>query len=351
MPAEARSKSNSGRHEGRLEMLPEPLVRASLLAIELTRQASRISYSHFAVDFSDPINAKLPHLPMLRKLSLVLRDQAIYEARHGDTQAAVADSLALFRIAQHADNEPIMITYLISLAIDRFGYEALSETLRSGELDPAQLQQIAEALPRTEPREHLANLLRTERSFGLWCFENVPQDPFLWVAQMEGGGRPPRRSVWSYPVRLAWTPFARMDEAYYLGVLDHAVSVAQQPLFSSALDTAEGSLSSAPNYAIGTRILAPSLSGFVRRMRDSEVRRREALVAVALAAYRFEHHAYPNTLDVVKGIDGPLPQDPFTEAPFRYRRSDTGCELYSPGPNHHDDGGKDTGGADDVAWL
>jgi hypothetical protein len=152
-------------------------------------------------------------------------------------------------------------------------------------------------------------------------------------------------------VRLAWTPFARLDEAYYLTLLDRAVTGAQQPLFSPSLDTLDSSLSSAPAYAVGTRILTPSVSALVRRMRDAEVRRREALVAVALTGYRSAHHSYPESLAALNGIDGPLPQDPFTEAPFRYQRTSTGFELYSPGANHRDEGGKGAGGADDVAWL
>jgi hypothetical protein len=64
-------------------------------------------------------------------------------------------------------------------------------------------------------------------------------------------------------------------------------------------------------------------------------------VAVALAAYRADHGAYPAGLaQLCPKYLASLPRDPFVDGPLRYRRAETGYVVYSVGPNGEDDGGK-----------
>jgi hypothetical protein len=63
-------------------------------------------------------------------------------------------------------------------------------------------------------------------------------------------------------------------------------------------------------------------------------------VAFALAAYRAEHGAYPTQLAQLSPKHvAAVPEDPFANGPLRYKRTETGCIVYSIGPNGKDDGG------------
>jgi len=59
-----------------------------------------------------------------------------------------------------------------------------------------------------------------------------------------------------------------------------------------------------------------------------------------LAAYRAKHGEYPASLErLVPEHIGALPTDIFGDGPYRYRRTDDGCVLYSAGLNGVDDRG------------
>jgi hypothetical protein len=64
---------------------------------------------------------------------------------------------------------------------------------------------------------------------------------------------------------------------------------------------------------------------------------RLATIALALDAYRAEHGEYPASLEAVPSDR--LPVDPYSGEPFRYRRTEAGCVIYSVGPNGQDDDG------------
>jgi hypothetical protein len=67
----------------------------------------------------------------------------------------------------------------------------------------------------------------------------------------------------------------------------------------------------------------------------------QALRAIASAAlqvelHRLRHGRWPDRLD---DLDPKPPRDPFDGQSLRYRRTETGCRIYSVGRNRRDDGG------------
>jgi hypothetical protein len=79
---------------------------------------------------------------------------------------------------------------------------------------------------------------------------------------------------------------------------------------------------------------------------ENRARTRYALgqLGFALSAYRADHAAYPESLDVLapKYI-AQVPTDLYTEQPLRFKRQGDGFLLYSVGPNSTDDGGRTPG--------
>jgi hypothetical protein len=77
---------------------------------------------------------------------------------------------------------------------------------------------------------------------------------------------------------------------------------------------------------------------------DAEERQNTTLeltrMATALAVYRAEHGAYPESIDkLVPGVIERLPVEVFSAKPFVYKRSADGYLLYGVGANGIDDGG------------
>jgi hypothetical protein len=64
-------------------------------------------------------------------------------------------------------------------------------------------------------------------------------------------------------------------------------------------------------------------------------------IGLALAHFHAENRSYPTKLSqLVPKYCKSIPQDPFAERPFRYRKTGDGYRLYSVGWNRRDDGGK-----------
>jgi hypothetical protein len=103
------------------------------------------------------------------------------------------------------------------------------------------------------------------------------------------------------------------------------------------------------------RILSPAfavhewLFSVVRMEQQEETSRaqlRLTQIALALTAYKADHHGYPQSLAELSPAYLPtIPNDPFSEKPLVYSAKSTGYTLYSVGPNTIDDGGA----IDDIA--
>ena len=88
-------------------------------------------------------------------------------------------------------------------------------------------------------------------------------------------------------------------------------------------------------------MLLPALSNVIRKTAPALVAVDEAAMACALERYRLAHGQYPERLEaLVPKLLPQLPNDVFTGAPYKYRRTeDDQFALYSVGWDEKDDGG------------
>ena len=76
------------------------------------------------------------------------------------------------------------------------------------------------------------------------------------------------------------------------------------------------------------------------KQREFAARRRVLAAKMAVLAYRGEHGALPADLNaLVPDYLPAVPQDPFTQAPLRFRKPPGGFVVYSIGPDGADNGG------------
>jgi hypothetical protein len=75
----------------------------------------------------------------------------------------------------------------------------------------------------------------------------------------------------------------------------------------------------------------------VNRIARARAAHYATLQAIALLRYRLDEGAFPDTLDALVPQYLPeLPKDPYTDAPFCYLKTETGCQVYSRGDNTTD---------------
>lgn len=353
--------------EGTLQQLrhnefpaPDPnLLAKNQEAIRLTRQAAQLPGCRFPVEYdaTNLAGVLLPHIAKLRRLLEVLACQAQWEAQNGQTQAALDDVATLFRMSDHLAPEPLLISGISTMAMERIGYKTLSRVLNSISLSPEQAHAFALRLGQSELSTMIRNDLRGERCFGLWAFQYV-SNPVQASHLLDDTGGPPTH-VGMKLLSLLWAPLWKLDEIEYLHAIDQYSTLLQNPGAPLALD--DRYLENMPKYAICARIMLPVLTK-VGYNRDLVLDyRRMALIALALHAYHTQQGIYPPNLQAAETAWGAtLPHDVFTDQPFVYKTDGKTMQLYSTGTDRIDQGGSSarhidpktgkTSQDDDLAW-
>ncbi|MGM0489880.1 MAG: hypothetical protein ACQESR_24385 [Planctomycetota bacterium] len=90
-----------------------------------------------------------------------------------------------------------------------------------------------------------------------------------------------------------------------------------------------------------TSIQLPEAHILASSLNRTEILLELARIMPAIGDYRAEHDEYPETLKtLVPNYLDVLPEDPYTDGPYRYRRTEAGCLIYSAGANGRDDKGR-----------
>jgi hypothetical protein len=94
-----------------------------------------------------------------------------------------------------------------------------------------------------------------------------------------------------------------------------------------------------PARHILTSMIAPVFARSCWSMERATAQIGAAKVALAAKAYRAEHGRYPERLSDLEADGWELPNDPFIDKPYHYRRENDGFTVWSVGPNMSDEKG------------
>jgi hypothetical protein len=334
-------------------------------ALELARQAALKPACNFKTGWDQPPNNILfPEYADMRRLARLLRYRAIDAAQRGDSAGALRDVNTIFRMTDHLSNQPVLIGFLVSAAMDAIGHRTLADVLQTAKLSAAQAQTWQVAQPRIDWNKAFLRSMQGERTFMLWAFTATPEllrDSWGW-----GGEESTSTLRFLFkPLYYLWMPVLKIDQLYSLRLWKQHIAGLQPMQVPAPQDHAQKldqQVIDAPPYAILTRMLFPVFSR-TRHHRDRiEVFERQQIIALALAVYRTQHGRYPATLqEAAKAWGKPLPLDVFGDKPFRYRSDGRTFTLYSIGDNRQDDKGRGRLGfdpehkmdddGDDIAWV
>ncbi|HVF85529.1 MAG TPA: hypothetical protein VM821_06085 [Abditibacteriaceae bacterium] len=325
-------KTNAALSAPQLSATRRGLLQKYRPAIELIRQASRLSSCRFPTQWQKPAFAILfPDLPSLRQFARLMSASATQQAQDGKTAQAVEDVGAIYRISEHAASDPIVISLLVSNAIENIGHDALAQVFKYSNLTPAQKSSVETILPRVDKEQQLARALQGERAFGLSGFNSInstSEEPGA-VADFPGNAENGNTmfSPLAHIARVLWLPMFKLDEVWFLRT--HPANVSPAPV------------EDAPNYAMLTKIVVPVFSRTHETIRKSQTLRDLARVALDLNVYHTQAKTYPaNLAQLETQTKTKFPLDRFSGKPFVYRGTKSFYVLYSIGPNKTDDNGR-----------
>ncbi|MEW5900211.1 MAG: hypothetical protein AB1715_01975 [Acidobacteriota bacterium] len=313
----------------------EAIVQRCRRAIDLILEAAAKACFR-SVDWKSPDSVlEGTYLVKMIQGGRLLAVDALLKAEDGKLEEAIDEILAGMRFCALCRDEPILITYLVSMATNRAmllalnriiaGKEVPAETLTKiiGELKP---EAWRKAMARTFEVEGVgsvletsARILRGEKIVGInsqffhraynWIFRPVLKSEIVWAV-----------GAWEEMAKAALLPYFENEGTR----VRHEERRRSIPFF----------------YRVNA-VLFPHLSSVNLKEASIEALLDSGRIGLACKIYRLEHGRFPEKIsDLVPGLLDKEPLDPFTGEPYFYRLKDNGFIIYSAGSNKKDDGGR-----------
>jgi len=319
-------------------------------AIEELRQASRLPYSRFPLEYDkeNPAALSMSHLATLKECALALQLRAIAELQTGQSDKALEDVKLMLRLADSIRTEPILASHLVRIAILRLALQPIWEGLAEHRWSDAQLAELDRNLAGLDFVADYRLAIRGEVVLLQGLFDYLrrhPEELPYWCqpedAPRSGLGRFLFRLIpsgWFYQNQLR---YSRAGAEFYLPLADVNRGIISPAANRRAEVALKADIKRPSLYNLFERMLLPAPGRLVTRFANAQAYVALARVAIALERYRLAHGEYPETLDaLVPQFIAKLPRDVINGQPLKYRRTNDGrFVLYSVGWNETDDGG------------
>ena len=280
-------------------------------ALNLLHEAATMTGCRFAVDFTVGFNVSLNHLSRLRQAARLLSMETLIAIQKKDTDHIMASMAAQLKAARFARNEPIVISYLVHIALRSLATRNLQHALSGVTFSDNELRQLASMLSGFEDAGALIRALVGERCFGLDAMSNS--------GSPKGMGLPPALILVGHA-----TGILGMNQTAYLDTMNDLIAIAEQPM-ETRLDSARLKMNEVDGMGkqyFLIQLLVPALG----RLFEVDLRAvagvRNATTALAIERYRLANEILPESLDdLVPHYLSEVPTDPFDGMPLRYKLS------------------------------
>jgi len=306
----------------------------------LLRSATDRPQCVFARDWTKDAFSFPRQSPDFRETARELKTEGVLSAERGRYAEAVATENRVYRVAQHAADEPTLISYLVAEAIDSIATSGMQDVLSLAGPNADVDALVGQAVSDQSTRPSLRHALSGEAAISDAGF-----------SMLRRGG--PGSLVSLFAVTLAAprpaASFTPQERRFYAGLLDasEAASLHDVRAAVRAADTAGASAALAQESREAQAPTDDLVQGVARRLSPLQfdilnglpvraaAARSVTRAAAAILAERAKTGAYPATLS------GAFP-DPYSPSKMlQYRREgDSGFVVYSVGPDGKGDGGK-----------
>jgi hypothetical protein len=229
----------------------------------------------------------------------------------GKQAAALDTCVAMFKLCRHFDSRPLLIGYLVNLAVRQVTTHATDLALRAGPLPRDAHAKLETELGKHDLDAILQRAIETERAYGIQAFDKLPDNGSEYLS----------------------TPMGKNDLADYIELLDGTEQQIGAP------------------YAIGVewvrgQRLGPMAQGMIPAVQaslEAGTRTRAQLNCLRMLntlVERFPTEPVKGPAIADLGLPAAVWEDPYTGKQLRFRFEPGGWLVYSVGANQRDDGGK-----------
>jgi hypothetical protein len=285
------------------------------------------------------------NLAEYRTLARVLNWRCRYKAYQGNIESALDDCLSLVKFGRHQQGRGLLVEQLVGIAVEALAHGSISVIIEKTEVPADTLKNIHEQLQSEFDGTQNVIDLDGEKAFLYDYIQRTFTDDGSGGGRMLARGAPLAVGDWksglwrfvtlSYPDRREMT--AKVDRYYQLAeqVFD------ETPWLARHEDESQKYREIADDSFLLT-ITAPAHGRVVQIVWRMKTMRLGLLTLMALKRYEKDKGEFPENLCtlVELGYLKDMPNDPYSDGPLVYKKTEKSFILYSLGENLSDDGGR-----------
>lgn len=301
--------------------------------------------ARFPLDFDMGFAMLLPHSQNMRTCSRMLALEAHVKAHQGDAEGAAQALRAMRIMARSLENQPILVSQLVRIAMSGSAVDTTAKLLPHLELPDEELARLQEVFHQGDFRAGIRYALAGERVMGVAAFKN-PTETFG-----------PNSGVPRIPMFRG----SNEDLAFYLEIHTDLYDGLKAP-FPDAFAAVDGTMAKMQNristplgkmrYVL-TGMTLPAIDACVSAAARVEGSHRAIDGAIAIERFRRREARLPaGWNELVPELLPRVPLDPFDGKPIRYVIKPDGYLVYTCGRDRVDGGGLDDASmSDDVIRI
>ena len=318
--------------------------------IEELRQASRLAYARFPVEYSakSPGEMVFPHYESLKAAASVLRLRAIAELENQQSESALADVRLILYLAGSIRHEPLIWSLRSRLEIVGYAIQPIWEGLARRQWSDDQLVAMERELAGLDAMRDYSLVLRSELAWRLKSIDYLRDERMANSLTCMCGDT----MFWpTLAYRLSPSGWFNVNKEAlarcYYAALPTRAELSQRVFspdisrrFEATTVQVRRQYSFVGNLFLG--FFLPSLEREVITCARTQTSVDLARVACALEHFRRANSGFPESLNsLVPTWLSEIPRDVINGQPLHYRRPEDGVFLlYSVGWNEADDGGE-----------
>ena len=313
-----------------------------------------------------------PPLFEARPMMLIILSRAQLSAVEGNFRQSVSDILMCYRFGQHLSGLKPLVTQMSGLTVKRWTMQVANRILQRAKVDEVWLKELQVGLETISGGEGNPIDFTVER---LICHEFIQR---TFTDDGKGSGRIPRlfighmknpplylRSL-GIPLgdeeqAMAWRKLRRKQTTQITNKVFAFLESIKDYTPKELQHTGREIQDTIQKVAHGNVFVLTLTENYAKIHQKSyrcKAKQDALIVTVAIMRYKLAHGETPDELDqlVQTGYLNCLPLDPYSDAPFVYKKVDSDFLLYSFGPDFDDDGGiistdnRDLTEGDDMFW-
>jgi hypothetical protein len=314
-------------------------------ALEQAQEAVKMPRCRYPIDLSLGAEIMLPHLRELKILARAAGFQSVL-----DPSESEADISMILGISRTLDNEPVLVSKLVRIAMIDTAVGVLERRLNGSAIDSKESNVSAILFGNFDQTNQMANGLIGERATHITFIRNFPMSGAN-INKVEGSNgetsdsRASPRSLRLQTLIMKCTGFFERDLRFYLQSMQTNIYLAETyPKNISVITNCEAQIEQAGrhNFYLLSSILMPAFVSPIFKEADGVAKIRTAEVALAVEGYRRQNGRLPENLNELAPQFLPsVPEDPYDGQPLRYHKLAKGYVVYSVGRDGHDNNGRE----------